>query len=551
MLAARRQIDSASTVLNRVRNVTLTIPAGAGANAWCAVALHHWSELALCDFYKNIAGMYDQIKLNFVRVNITGATNNLGASVLSNPYSCPQVVLALDRNGLNSEADYDLTTNPGEINLTPDVASRVSTYSSSRLYSWSSGNSFRVFHSIFPSSMQEKSMFVSTSDVVSLSSTADRDTDLSLPFATPTYPWKPQTLIAVRTPVVNSSGEGSSIPTTFTFTVEMNFSVTFRGLRKSPIAYSPGPGPDPDPEPLQVLIEEPRIQKYYNDGPYNPVVIDVNVPPPKLDTSIVRVGNASPEVQVVKPRTGYDGLSEVSVYNDFEPPRLESKTVAYVSNGTYRLDPSSGFDGFSNAVVDVNVPQALLYEDHVYTVSNNGLHVLQTPAGYDGLKHPSVDVQVPPYATKPLTWSATENGSFKFNDGPYTHVNLDVNVPPVINIYGVKVGVSGVATPFSDFEYADAPITLTVPASSLLIRLRYISSGSYYGLGYLATPSQSVDQAVPVGFYYKLFTSARNFSFVTSDGARVFDSFDEITDLTPTTLLFYSPFFYLEGIPVQ
>lgn len=387
-------------------------------------------------------------------------------------------------------------------------------------------------------------MFVSTSDVVSLSSTADRDTDLSLPFATPTYPWKPQTLIAVRTPVVNTGEEGS---TTFTFTVEMNFFVTFRGLRKSPIAYSPGPDPDPEPpsRPLQIFIDEPQFQEEYNDGPYNPVevLVDVNVPPPKLDTSIVRVGNASPEVQVVKPRAGYDGLSEVSVYNDFEPPRLESKTVAYVSNGTYLLDPSSGFDGFSNAVVDVNVPEYATKICNETIISNGKKYYNEGP--YRGVE---LDVNVPPYATESLNQTITENGPRDFN-GPFDRVHLDVNVPPVIDVVGVTV--NRVNTPFTDFEYATGPVNVDLPAAHLLIALRYNASGPTYDVACLASPQEAITQLVPAGFYYKTFANEQSLRLYGVGGSRVFTSRDEITDTEQTVYVFYSSFFNFVGIPVQ
>lgn len=549
--------------------------------------------------------MYDQMKLNSVRVKITGATNNLGLNVLQNPYSCPQVVLAIDRNGFSTTDDYAYDEADHEIRLVPAVAADTSTYSSSRLYSWSSGNSFRAFQTIFPSTMQEKSMFVSTGDVQSMGSPDANE--LSLPVATPSYPWKPQTLIAVRTPVANTGEE----ETTFTFTVEMNFSVTFRGLRKSPLGYSPDDPNPPDVDPsgnakeLVVEVNDPDFYDEYDQGPYNPVIVRAHIPQDVPETLIdtvtqnglyqqqglfdrveltVNVPTDSPVLESLKEvvtengsfkRTGpfSDVDLTIAVPTDTPYPILQS-TITKNGPQTYNNGPYSSVElqvnvpPYANASLNDTITQngTHVYDDGPYTDAAITVNVppyanfpLTTQINVNGehnfgegpYSSAKVTVNVPPYAEKDLVETVTTNGVHEYNSGPYGKAQITVNVPPSITFTGINAKQSDDTYrfyPFDGFEYISSTRNITVTQGNTCVSV--IPSTAGYRLGIAAVRVGSGIITVDAGSHYQVIRGIDPFLCVgASDNAFKFDD-DNETDTSFTVVTFWAPFFSFASIPI-
>ena len=102
--AARAQRDSATVVINRIAPFNVYIygdyyeAAGLGGTAVGAIAISHWDELRKSQFFPNYSSMYDQMRLDKTRIKITGSSAVSGES----PYDSPSIILAFDRNGLNS-----------------------------------------------------------------------------------------------------------------------------------------------------------------------------------------------------------------------------------------------------------------------------------------------------------------------------------------------------------------------------------------------------------------------------------------------------------------
>ena len=243
--AARAQRDSATVVINRIAPFNVYIygehyeAAGQGGTVHGAIAISHWDELRKSQFFPNYSSMYDQMRLDKTRIKITGSS----AVANDNPYDSPSIILAFDRNGLNS-TQYVKLPNTQVPSTKPAVAfpdpNLVSTYSSAQTRQWSSGNSFSMYQTVYPSTIQEKGQYIATG---ALQAPIDPSTITgNIPdseFANPcsfwqhqSYPFKPVTLLAVRLP------QPVETQNTYIFNIEFEFTVTFRGMRKPGIAAS-------------------------------------------------------------------------------------------------------------------------------------------------------------------------------------------------------------------------------------------------------------------------------------------------------------------------
>jgi hypothetical protein len=242
--AARAQRDSATVVINRIAPFNVYIYGdyygeSLGGTTFGAIAISHWDELRKSQFFPNYSSMYDQMRLDKTRIKITGSQ----AVANDNPYSSPSIILAFDRNGLNS-TQYVKLPNPqvpsGKTPVAFPDPNIVSTYSSAQTRQWSSGNSFSMYQTVYPSTIQEKGQYIATG---ALLAPIDPSTITgNIPdseYANPcsfwqhqSYPFKPVTLLAVRlpTPVITQN--------TYIFNIEFEFTVTFRGMRKPGIAAS-------------------------------------------------------------------------------------------------------------------------------------------------------------------------------------------------------------------------------------------------------------------------------------------------------------------------
>lgn len=207
--AARQQRDVATVTINRVATVQVQVPVG-DANG--AVTINHWNQLRLSSFFPNYAPMYDQMKLDKIRVKITGF--RAGTAQTSN--ISPSVVLAFDRNGLNDDQTVSTAT--------------ISTYSSAQLKQWSTGNAFVMYQNIYPSTIMEKGQYIPTESLVD-PEVEDVVDNPCVNESSSTLPFKPLTMIGVDLGVAQQAAQ------TFAFTAEYEYTVTFRGMRKPSLAY--------------------------------------------------------------------------------------------------------------------------------------------------------------------------------------------------------------------------------------------------------------------------------------------------------------------------
>lgn len=277
MRAAYAQKDTASVVLNINRaiscsrpDISINQPSFKGAVG----VLNIYDCLVKSEFFRNYAPMYDQFKVDRVRVKLTALkfpVQNTGNNTVG-----LSIVTAWDRNGLdNAQISNDLGITP--VGEAPDVTyylnssisnvigANVNTYSSAVTKNLVVGSSFNQTRYLNASSMQEKEQYLATDDLKEWYLGAlpeDNILDLTADFKkivpysnvqaipvevknsllseqrleldkNPAYfgrsstcPFKPTLLIGV-----NSGGEDAV--QYCTFNAEIDVAVTFRGLRKS------------------------------------------------------------------------------------------------------------------------------------------------------------------------------------------------------------------------------------------------------------------------------------------------------------------------------
>lgn len=208
--SARQQRDAATVTISRIATVPVTISSGQSNGA---VSINHWDQLRQSTYFPNYSPMYDQMKIDKIRIKITG--NQSGSAVTAN--LSPAVVAAFDRNGLSPS--QQITT------------AAISTYSSAQLKQWSTGNAFVMWQSIYPSTIMEKGQYIPT-DSLQDPDTVTSTVNPCVNESDPTLPFKPITLLGV------DMGSSMSSAQTFAFTVEYEYTVTFRGMRKPSLAYA-------------------------------------------------------------------------------------------------------------------------------------------------------------------------------------------------------------------------------------------------------------------------------------------------------------------------
>lgn len=264
-------------------------------------ALNIWDLLRKSTFYQSYAHMYDQVKIDGIRVKITPIkwSFNTGNSAVSQAIT---VVTAWDRTGLSPDQVQLVARNvsdgsgEGSFNKpqykdiigTPDtgnvdglyvsIGNQISTYSSAITKNLNPGSSFNLTRSLYPNSLQEKSLYVNTNDldqwytaydgnngrfigieeplnVVKRYSTQENTLPATVElgnalYSNPCYlmeasavPFKPTLLIGLIGPETDldlSFGADSNFNDFMdvgpvTFNVEADVAVTFRGLRKSAV----------------------------------------------------------------------------------------------------------------------------------------------------------------------------------------------------------------------------------------------------------------------------------------------------------------------------
>ena len=164
--------------------------------------------------------MYDAVRLDWVKVKITPTT-----SVLLRDQKQAVFVSAWDRNGL---------TNPKEPPNFAEIASYSSAFQRAinlQATSWS------ATRKIFATSVAEKSFFVPTSSVLSLTGNKMLSTGFNLGVGQSlVIPWNPQLLLGVLLSASTYNGASFAYPVldntqTWNFICEFEWGLTFKGLR--------------------------------------------------------------------------------------------------------------------------------------------------------------------------------------------------------------------------------------------------------------------------------------------------------------------------------
>ena len=139
------------------------------------------------------------------------------------------------------------------------------------------------------------------------------------------------------------------------------------------------------------------------------------------------------------PTLPYIGYSSVKV--DVQP-NLDKRTVLYSSNGTYRIEPSSGYEGLSYVDVTVDTPVYNIQNEKRVEFTTNGSSLVTPDSGYDYLssvrvvRNISADVEQ-------RNVSYTKNGSYTITPSSgkvgISRVNLTLNIPGVITGYRYRI----------------------------------------------------------------------------------------------------------------
>ncbi|OUM61266.1 hypothetical protein PIROE2DRAFT_62613 [Piromyces sp. E2] len=210
------------------------------------------------EFYQNYASMYDQVKINSIKVHVNPSV--WATSRDSNPsrgYTLPNsliLVTAWDRSGLDE--NQFLVDNEGRRYCI--LADDITSYSSAIVKHFGNGGSGTITRNLYPSSMNEKMQFVSTRDIQGQYVRQDSEPyayelrrkveDISLPnnlIRWPGVQFKPTFLIGVFSPykvsyqtisryeqgekITVNEGNNKLYPSTFD--LDFYIDVTFRGLR--------------------------------------------------------------------------------------------------------------------------------------------------------------------------------------------------------------------------------------------------------------------------------------------------------------------------------
>ena len=288
--AANQQKDAADVSLNILHKCSTqyakwTLEQGTFITG--VYAINIWDLLRKSEFYASYANMYDQVKINRVRIKLTPTSMRLTSS--QNQYKAITVVTAWDRSGLSPEqiiingqpvfGDTDTKIGAaGDIKgIYLNMNEQIGTYSSAQTRNLNPNSSMSIVRYLYPSSMQEKSLYINTADLLPWydgydfeksryygirmpnyvkgnpttieDSVLDQDVIISLVEQTPaiknnpafiledsSIPFKPTFLIGVQSSTNPSLIDANTVDVgPVTFTLEADVGVTFRGLRKAKI----------------------------------------------------------------------------------------------------------------------------------------------------------------------------------------------------------------------------------------------------------------------------------------------------------------------------
>lgn len=520
-IAAYQQRDSSTVVINRITTASITVPAGA-SNSGYYFSL--WNELIKSQFYPNYSTMYDQMKMISALIKVTG----FAAASATTINISPQIVTAFDRNGIDNvvtstggegEQPAVTTYTPQDINY--DL---ISTYSSAQLRSWSLGNSFVTSRRISPSTLAEKSMYVSTiqPSALQLGTTDGAGSaganNLTNPFQDQAYPYKPIFFIGVDQGVANAS----TTTTTYTFKVEMEFSVVFRGMRKPSSVYSEGEGatgiiPGGSSETASNVSLVPYTNVIEDNGPhlvfappgvaYNVVSLNINVPQEIID-------------------------QEVPEY------KLTNESIMIYENKTVTVTPPEGYDGLTQVTITTDVPQNPLLTRIEQNITKNGDYTFTAPAEYDGLSTLQLHVDVP-----------------QSSGGGSGLVITGVIFSRVSNIPANPNAAKGFI-PFTDFQYVGPQTLITARLGCISISQVFLnySDELYYNVLVFADPPTGNTAIYLSNSYYALGSSASvsvlYFWLAADENTPIVPLYDYGGDTTRISYALPARFYTFEGLDI-
>ena len=276
-----------------VHNYFLGTTSGATSVTWSfngVGVLNIWDLIRKSTFYQSYAAMYDQVKLDRIRVKLTPAAF-LAPSGAN--YSAYTVVTAWDRTGLSEEQLTWNTNTWGQENGPGDSkiggagveqyglyctmnADDVSTYSSAVTKPVTSGSNASIVRTLYPRTTAEKSYYCNTADIdkwydgisnnhwygiknekaqdfaavintgsgnalpargIALTTSYATQRNPAFVLESPNIPFKPTLLVGLlnKLKVVDPADNTTAKNPTMSFYVEADIGVTFRGLRKAPL----------------------------------------------------------------------------------------------------------------------------------------------------------------------------------------------------------------------------------------------------------------------------------------------------------------------------
>jgi len=247
----------------------------------CA-AINVYDVITKSLYFNNLAGLYDQVKIDNIKVDINAVnwpTNSSNEDSNDDTYVFPKnlsVVTAWDRSGLDDNQFF--TLHKGDAPLPKDnygyciIGRNIESYSSSQTRHLGSGSAYRITRYLYPKTLEEKSQYVATTllrkqyrrennegykyyfydiertNVNIANATRFRfkynvyDYDRDLPTniqSSPAFRFKPTFLINViagdGVEFDKEDGTSSNNLKSCTFNLDFEVTLTFRGLRYSKI----------------------------------------------------------------------------------------------------------------------------------------------------------------------------------------------------------------------------------------------------------------------------------------------------------------------------
>lgn len=215
-----QQRDSLSLVIKYSELVNIETDTDSSNTA--GVYRNIYNVLAGSPMFTAFQSMYDQVKLDGATIQITQRNSNNTYQSVNNPLT---IVTAWDRSGLSA-----ITGSSGV--FTQDLSfENITQYSSAVVKPAMYGTFFRSTRRLYPSTLQEKSQWISTgslslpSDATSAQVNYDSPTS---PVESGSYKFKPVFIMATQSTAAAPTASTSMGQ----FYFEYSIPVTFRGLRK-------------------------------------------------------------------------------------------------------------------------------------------------------------------------------------------------------------------------------------------------------------------------------------------------------------------------------